>query len=204
MAQFQRCTVHFSRINFNDAGEVLAKVQNGHIAPFRNGFDRHILPDADMHGTLFNYFGNMALKLDGRDDFLFPTLVIHFAVVETGVIVGRSNGFHGFAVGCIGMHTVFIFNSQQPGHSRIFAVNLHLIVEGEPSAVPALSQIDRQRIIAGQQIRHIIVLAVQMGGIIGKSRCKQHIAHFLAIDFCFIQAEGGDRQSRFLHILSGY
>ena len=94
VAQLQTITVHLFRVDGYEAGKVLPKVQNGHVSPLGHRLDGHFLPDAHAHGTLFQDFRHSALKFHRLQQLLRPVLVVDLAVVEAGIVVGRSHRLH--------------------------------------------------------------------------------------------------------------
>lgn len=99
------------------------------------------------------------------------------------------------------MCAVSIRNRKDPRHSRSLAVNLCLVVKGEPTAVPALGKIHREGIFACQQIRDVIGLTIQVAGVVSKAAGEQGIAHLPPVDLRLVQTQSGDGKGGFFHFL---
>ena len=201
VAQFQPVTFHLCRVNTNYARKILPKIQNGHITPLGNGLHRHFFPNADIHGAFFQIFGNSSFECNRLDDLLLPGLVVDFAVIESGIFIRGSNCFNRCVTGTEIVRTTIVSHHQNPGNCRCFSVNLHLVVEGEPTAVPSLSQIYRQHIVTGKHLRQIVGLEIQMAGIVGKSRSKEGIPQLFPVQLYLIQAQRRNGKGRFFYIL---
>ena len=143
MAKFQAVPFHLCRIDTDNTCKVLPKVEDSNIAPNRHGLHGHFLPDADSAGSL----AQMLRKGCGGTDRLAygreSASLIHFTVVEPSILPGAFQFRHGF----IG-RSVNVVRFKNPGDGGLFAVDLHLIVEGEPAAVPALRQINAKGVFS--------------------------------------------------------
>ena len=101
------------------------------------------------------------------------------------------------------MHAGLVLHGQNPGDGGPLPVDLHLVIKGEPAAVPALAQIDRQDGPVPYHLRHVIGLTMEIPGIKGEARRQKGVANLDAIQFGLIDTQGGNGQCRLFDLSGG-
>ena len=196
MAHRQRVAAHQGWVDFNDAREVLAEVQNHPVPAAGHALHRHFLLHLHTGVTGFQRFGNFSGEGHRRQDRQARAIgaVILTVIQARGApgafhrlhrSVGRGEHF-GFGTG---------FYGQDPTDSGTLTINLGFVVAGKPAAVPALPQRHPQRVSGpGEKFRYIIGLDMQIQRIIGITGGKEVVAHLFAVDARLIHAQRRDGQ----------